>query len=778
MQKQKILFFFLLIFVKTSVFSQVAVWDWRIHFAYKAPSEIATDSKTVMCAFGNGLLEYDIEANETSIWSYTNALSDVKISTVFYDAVSESYWVGYESGNIDKIYRNTVFNIPALKLANVIGSKKINSFTEKNGTIYAVSDFGILVLNPLKNEVRETYYTNNQSYNNLKIEFLNDSIYVLTNKGLFTAHKNNPILSDYGQWTLLPNMAITSSETELNYTKMTLFDNQLIINKNKDGYGDDTTLIYKNGIISQLPMDDYELKDLKVFDKQLFVVHQYGVNVFDVLFTEKDRFFTYSFSNNMTPLVLTKTNKGVFFIGDNEHGMVKYLNNWNATKLTPNGPADNLFYRANSSKGELIFSAGKISGGGATYSNSGVYTFKDEEWNYYSRSNQQMLDTFNVWDMNGIAINPKDENEIAISACGDYSLLIMKDKAQISEVYGHKNSIIEPKFNQTELSCVSEVQYDKKGNLWMINPFALRPLKVLTKDGIFYDFKTGSNTSNRFVEKLTLDDNGNPWFTVPGVGVVGFFPHGTIEDPSDDTYKILDDGENTGALPSKDVTDIVLGKDGKLWITTSTGFSILSNPASVADATYGNYNTYRPKIEFESNTEYFLGETYITCGTVDGGNRKWLGTESAGLFCLAEDGYGILYEFNTSNSKLISNSIYDVEFNGKTGELFVLTDKGLTSIRVDASDGRDDYKDVIVFPNPVQPDYEGIVTIQGIKTDSDVKVTDMAGNIVYETSSHGGTATWNCRKVTGEKVATGVYLFWTAPKDGKGRKVGKVTVIR
>jgi ligand-binding sensor domain-containing protein len=312
----------------------------------------------------------------------------------------------------------------------------------------------------------------------------------------------------------------------------------------------------------------------------------------------------------------------------------------------------------------------------------------------------------------------------------------------------------------------------------MINTHSNYPLKVLTKDGLFYKFNTGSSTKQRFVEKLTIDGDGNPWFSVPGIGVVGYFTNGTIEDPSDDNYKILNKGESTGALPNNDVTDIILTKDNKLWITTSLGFSILSNPSSVANAPYGGYNTYRPKVNYKGDTEYFFGETSISCGTVDGGNRKWLGTDNAGLFCLAEDGYSIIYEFNTSNSKLISNTIYDIEFNGKTGELFVLTDLGLVSLRTDASDGRDDYKEVIVFPNPVQPEYDGVVTIQGIKTDSDVKVTDMAGNIVYETTSNGGTATWNCRKINGEEVATGVYLIWTAPKEGKGRKVGKVTVIR
>ena len=59
-----------------------------------------------------------------------------------------------------------------------------------------------------------------------------------------------------------------------------------------------------------------------------------------------------------------------------------------------------------------------------------------------------------------------------------------------------------------------------------------------------------------------------------------------------------------------------------------------------------------------------------------------------------------------------------------------------------------------------------------------IKVTDVAGNLIYQTTSNGGTATWSGKTLNGEQVATGVYLIWTAPNTGKGRKVGKVAIIR
>lgn len=776
MTKVQILFFTIL--VHSLSFAQLATGDWRIHTSFTNPTAVATDGNTVMCAFKTSVLEYDIAGGESSVWNYTNALSDIAISTVFYDHSSDSYWVGYENGNIDKIYKNTVFNIPYLKLASVSSTKKVNKFTSYNGKLYAICDFGILVIDPKKNEIRDTYYTNNNGERNLAMIFLNDSVYALTPKNLYKASANNPILADYGQWSPISSLAIPLSEDSLSFSTMTTFSNQIFIAKIKEGFNGDSIIRYDNNTVSYPLTSNIELNDITTFNDKLYVVTKYNTAIYDNSLNLLDNIYQYSFGQSLNLQTLAVTSSGDCFIADNDAGLIRFFNNWHSVNVSLSGPANTEFYRATNIKGKMLFSGGSVTKYTPAYNTPKAYTLADEVWNYFSRYNQTVLLNENVWDMNGVSFNPKDANNYAIGACGEkYSLFIVKDDKQISEKYGSFNTIIED-IPSNAVSCITDVKYDKKGNLWMLNMRSNYPLKVLTKDGVFYRFDTGSSTRQVLVDRLVLDDDGNPWFTVPGVGVVGYFTNGTIEDASDDSYKILNQGEYTGALPNNDLSDILLDNNGKLWFTTSQGFSILNNPSGVATASPGQYNTYRPKIEYKGDVEYFLGKTNITCGVVDGGNRKWLGTANAGLFCLAEDGYEIIYEYNINNSKLISNTIFDIEFNSETGELFVLTDKGLVSLRTDASTGANDYKNVIVFPNPVQPDFDGVVTIQGIKTDSDVKVTDMAGNIVYATSSNGGTATWNCKKVTGEKVSSGVYLIWTAPKEGKGHKVGQVTVIR
>ena len=84
----------------------------------------------------------------------------------------------------------------------------------------------------------------------------------------------------------------------------------------------------------------------------------------------------------------------------------------------------------------------------------------------------------------------------------------------------------------------------------------------------------------------------------------------------------------------------------------------------------------------------------------------------------------------------------------------------------------------MVYPNPVYEDYNGEIVIAGLKNDTNVKISDIAGNIVYETYSNGGTATWNGKNFDGKKVKTGVYLFLCVDEIDKSGVTEKVLIYR
>jgi hypothetical protein len=126
-------------------------------------------------------------------------------------------------------------------------------------------------------------------------------------------------------------------------------------------------------------------------------------------------------------------------------------------------------------------------------------------------------------------------------------------------------------------TCVSDLKYDQDENLWLLNSFTNTPLKMLDKSGKWHTFETGGATINVFNRKLIVDNQNNKWFTVYGIGLVGFSDGGTFDDASDDVYRVVNDGLTSGALPSKEVTALAMDFNNQLWIGTDNGFCILYN---------------------------------------------------------------------------------------------------------------------------------------------------------------------------------------------------------
>ena len=101
------------------------------------------------------------------------------------------------------------------------------------------------------------------------------------------------------------------------------------------------------------------------------------------------------------------------------------------------------------------------------------------------------------------------------------------------------------------------------------------------------------------------------------------------------------------------------------------------------------------------------------------------------------------------------------------------------SVRTDAIVGEDVHSsEVYAWPNPVRPGYDGPIAIRGLANDAVVKITDVSGQILFETRSLGGQAIWDGKDLNGQPAETGVYLvFSTAGSDGYNKPDAIVTKI-
>ncbi|MBI2258216.1 MAG: hypothetical protein HYU67_04885 [Flavobacteriia bacterium] len=766
------LFFFSYLIFYTQIFSQLETGSWRMHLTQRG-FDIASNGVEVMMIVDNGLVEFDLNYNEISEWSKTNALSDINPSCITYDSYSSSFFVGYKNGNIDKIKNGVVTNIPAIKLSSVGGDKKINCFYSYNKLLYAGTGFGVVVINPDKNEVKDTYYPNQVNQAVKDIVVLENQIIVLQKDKAKSANVNQFNLIDYQQWSdynLLPELG-----TEHEYKNILSWNNRLYVLKNNDAYAQDSVFeITNNGLINQINLTfGLEINSIQLMNDKMYVNITYGgVFVFNQNFDLVETKYLSNTYINKSTMVQDR-----LFSADENLSMLEFTDG-NVFFHTHTACPRNTFYSLTAGKKKMIVSGGAYLGSSlSAFNGDGFYVFEEERWTHIYRENQKLWKNKLIFDVLKVAINPNNENQMAVGSYCEYPLALINDGKNIDQIFHMDSSILVEVNVNNGKACISDLLYDDNGNLWIIHSFSKRPLKVLTSDNQWIDFDLGNNIIDKMGGEILIDDNGLKWFTIHQKGITVFDDKGTLDDVTDDEYKQINDGANSGALPSNTVTSIVMDKNNELWIGTSEGFAILNNTSGIMDALPGEYNANRIKLEYEGNVEFLLGNTYINDIEVDGGNRKWIATANSGLFLLSPSGNEILASYTNSNSPLISNTILDICFQAESGELFIVTDLGLVSLRTDASEGKSDFKEVAIFPNPVLPDFDGVITVQGMMENSDVKFTDAAGNLVYQTTSMGGTAIWSGKNWKNEKVAPGTYFVWMSSNTEKGRKVGKVVII-
>ena len=234
---------------------------------------------------------------------------------------------------------------------------------------------------------------------------------------------------------------------------------------------------------------------------------------------------------------------------------------------------------------------------------------------------------------------------------------------------------------------------------------------------------------------MVIDGNGYKWVKQI-TGIITVFDSGNLDDDTDDrSYLITSNNSN---LPNQNITAMAVDREGAVWVGTTDGVVIFDCNSLLFDgACAGNL----PVVNQDNFNGNLLEGEEVRAIAIDGGNRTWVGT-SNGLFLLdvAETRYRQLAYFNEANSPLFANEIQHLAIDDVNGYVYIATDLGLQSIRGEATGGRRRMPDCLgnVFPNPVEPGYDGPIAISDLPTNANVKITDASGRLVYETLALGG----------------------------------------
>jgi len=363
---------------------------------------------------------------------------------------------------------------------------------------------------------------------------------------------------------------------------------------------------------------------------------------------------------------------------------------------------------------------------------------------------------------------------------------------KLKKHYGHDNSpliSILPESSHPEYyTRVTGLAFDGGGNLWMCNNECDTIVRILTKEGKWLAYYYEKIKGYPTFDHTYFDKRGWAWINsrrmtdISEAGVLIVNTNGTINTQSDDTYKFIPTIINQDEISYSIVQFFAMQEDlnGQMWLGTSSGVFVAENPENVFSSDYRFTQIKIARNDGSGLADYLLNGVWATCITIDGANRKWIGTGGSGVYLISADGQEEIHHFTTDDSPLISNNINDIKIDGETGEVFFATDAGLCSYISDAVDPEESLSssNIKVYPNPIRPESRRLVRVTGLAFNTNVKIANAAGRMVYEGTSNGGEFTWNCKTSGGKDVASGVYYILATDKDGNKGANAKVLILR
>ena len=750
---------------------------WKTYLSYNNTNSVEESNDQVFVVAEGSLYTYGKEDNSIKQYYKGNGLNDNTISLIRYNKQVKSLLIIYDNSNIDILEGGVATNLPYLSTSTSIRDKQINSILVHDEYAYLSTAFGIVVVNMAKKEIKDTY---NLSLNITSCAIQNGNIYAsTTNKEeissgiIYASLKEN--LLDKANWKPYGLSNLSDNHT---ISAIASFKNTLLYLVSQQG------IFYENnGELSQI-INSSTLKYMKVIGEKLACID--NSRVFIVSDTQKFDQINLSINDIST----YQTDK--YWIAEGSKGLRsiqrKGSNSFEALNepIILDGPYSNSAFDivCKNDKVYMII-GGKDLLNGKRFDKGGyILTYDYDKWSFIDPKEAQKKLNLprNPRDYTSIAVTTDDSNDEIVYASSMGDGVIQYKNGTPVQSYNEKNAFKETAGGYGSGYCyIDGLAFDKNGNLWMTSSEVNHAVLVLDKAGAWHRLDIEQLRGVYTINDILITSTNDKWIYVPrNTPKLVMIPNSeSLDEVSSYEFTTLIDTDGKELTPSN-YTCVAEDKDGYIWVGTNRGAVYFTKPriSSAEDKAATRCTRVKYTNEETGNLAYFLDNVVVTTLKVDAGNRKWIGTKGNGVYVLDNDNETIVYQFNTTNSPLLSDNIYDIEINDKTGEVFIGTDKGLNSYQGEASEGKSDYSEIYAYPNPVRPEHMDKVTIVGLMDNSNVKITDLNGNIIYQTKSLGGQAIWNCRNANGSRVATGVYLVLASTEEASESVVTKIIVVK
>jgi ligand-binding sensor domain-containing protein len=741
--KLTLLFITLVLFLNTHA-QDIPVGTWKTYFPYNSATCVAVAQDKIYSG-KLGLLQYNALTNEYQTFTKVNGLSDAQIINLKYNKANDALIITYQNGNIDIYQNNKFYNIPEIKIANIIASKKVYNIKFINNMAYLATGLGIVVLDADKKEIKATYpmVTNGTQNIVYDIAYKNNDLFAFTNVGIFKANINDPFLQNINAWQLISTA---------------VYNNIYVHN--------DTAFVYNDRICKTW---DWQNTFTTIYNSNVNIKNIVWANNTLVVACKED----YGYLSHLTysgvildtiaglgPLKLDVDAANSVWIGDEYLGCVRIDVNKKLDVFKVQGPASESNFKLRIANNKLYSCAGFVDiGYNYSYSRRGINSFdKNGNWKNYSQfSNYPAMDsTFDILD---VAYDPISNSTYATSFGGGLLNFDAVDNLKIIK----QNSVLQPSGNTY---LCTNLKMDKSNNMWLTVSNCFNNLLVKKADGTWQKFNIPLPNEYKVLSEIVIDNINQKWIILPrSQGIAVLNDNNTIDNKTDDVITKYNAGKGAGNLVSNNVYSLAVDKDNKIWVGTDNGISIINCAESATTNT--KCDAENKVVNYDGKNDYLFINESIKAIVVDGGNRKWIATDN-GVWLISADAEKILKRFTIENSPLPTNEIQTMELDPQTGVLYIGTFNGLVAYRTESTivNTDEEMQEPQVFPNPVPANYSGTIAIKGLVDEADVRIVDAAGLMVYKTKALGGQAVWNGLAYDGKRPQSGVYYVFAASADG------------
>ena len=770
------LFFLVCLLIPPSLYSQspqIPIGQWRDELPYYYCNSVAEVGNRIYSSTPYALFYFDKDDNGITRITKIQGLSDIGISCIAYNTSTKTLVIAYADANLDLIQNGNIINISDIYRKTILGNKTINSIYCLGNMAYLECGFGIVVLDLVKQEIKETYYIGSGGTQVNVMSLVKDdkdTLWAATEKGIYKAWYKDPNLANYAVWKKDKRI-----DTSLMYNTITYFSGTVVANKHRTS-GNDSLYRYNGNWSAWNTGEINPVMNLNSMYNVLVVSYNYFVDVYDQNFTKLKMINGYPGAGSFPQDAICDKNQTIW-IADSYSGLVSFEMNSDQIKtFNLSGPLTANAFSMSSLGNDLYITPGGYDASFVPLAQPAqIYHFDDANWTNISGVNNPSLYGYN--NIVSATADPSDPNRVYAATWG-YGLLEFYNGI-LTERYTEANSTLHHhSAGDTGIIRVGGSVFDAHGYQWIDcshtnQCLSLKRGNQWTGFTITINNETdlGQILANRYDQVWMQMRYGN----LNANSILVFTDNGTPDNPNDDLATKLNNTAGNGNIPGTTVFSMAEDKNGEIWVGTESGVGVFYSPDDLF-STHPS-DCQRPLVQQGQYTQYLLESEQVNAIAVDGSNRKWMGTDRGGVYLFSADGTKQVYHFTADNSPLLSNRVTSIAINPLTGEVYFGTDKGVISYKSTATEGSDAFGNVYAYPNPVREGYQGYIAVKGLISNAQVRITDVSGRLVFTGKAEGGQVVWNGTTMNGQRVHTGVYMVFASNETGSEKVVTKILVI-